>query len=45
MVEGEDTAAVDDRARDNLGTGVEAGSIATLDGKVVQAVFADELRL
>ena len=41
MVEGEDTAAVDDRARD-MGTGVEAGSIATLDGKVVQAVFADE---
>lgn len=42
MVEGEDTAAVDDRAREDMGTGVEAGSIETSDGKLVSAVFADE---
>ena len=42
MVEGEDTAAVNDMARDDAGTGVEPGSVATSDGRVVSAVFADE---
>lgn len=42
MVEGEDTAAVDDRAREDMGTGVEPGTIASSDGRLVSAVFADE---
>ena len=42
FVEGEDTAAVDDRARDDMGMGIEAGAIATSDGNLVSSVFADE---
>ena len=42
IVEGEDTAAVDDRAREDMGTGVEPGTIASSDGRLVSAVFADE---
>lgn len=42
FVEGEDTAAVDDRAREDMGTGIEAGTIATSDGNLVSSVFADE---
>lgn len=42
MVDGEDTAAVNELARDESFTGIEAGSVATPDGKIVSAVFADE---
>jgi len=43
MVEGEDTAAVNEYAREDAGTGVEASQIPTADGtKVVSSVFASE---
>lgn len=43
MVDGEDTAAPNEYAREEESTGVEAGSIATPDGdKVVATVFASE---
>lgn len=43
MVEGEDTAAQNAPASEDSGTGIEAGSVATPDGKLVSAVFADEI--
>lgn len=42
MVEGEDTAAINENAREVSGTGIEAGTVATADGKYVSSVFADE---
>ena len=42
MVDGEDTAKINENAREDLGTGIEAGTVATADGKYVSSVFADE---
>ena len=42
MVDGEDTAKINENAREVSGTGIEAGTVATADGKYVSAVFADE---
>lgn len=43
MVDGEDTAAVNEYAREDEQTGVEAGTIMSADGsKVVSTVFANE---
>lgn len=42
MVDGEDTAAINENAREVSGTGIEAGTVATADGKYVSSVFADE---
>lgn len=42
MVEGEDTAAMNEGAGAEAGTGIEAGTIATSSGKLVSSVFADE---
>lgn len=42
MVEGEDTAAMNEGAGTEAGTGIEAGTIATSSGKLVSSVFADE---
>ena len=42
MVDGEDTAKINENAREDTGTGIEAGTVATADGKYVSSVFADE---
>lgn len=42
MVDGEDTAKINENAREETGTGIEAGTVATADGKYVSSVFADE---
>lgn len=42
MVDGEDTAKINENAREDTGTGIEAGIVATADGKYVSSVFADE---
>ena len=42
MVDGEDTAKINENAREDVGTGIEAGTVATADGKLVSSVFADE---
>lgn len=41
MVDGEDTAAVNELARDE-GSGLEAGTVTAADGSLVSSVFADE---
>ena len=42
MVDGEDTAKINENAREDTGTGIEAGTVATAGGKYVSSVFADE---
>ena len=42
MVDGEDTAKINENAREDTGTGIEAGTVVTADGKYVSSVFADE---